>query len=172
MADTSSPATGRCERRSRPPRPGRPCLLRDVTRKFALIAAAALLATGCDGRGAGEIVGGDRPADAEDLSRASQVAREYLAAAGDGDTERLCDLRTRRTGCERAAEQLPVNPASARVVPEETTGMGRRARVVIDFGEAALDSGRVVGGEILEMDLRLENGEYRVARLGLASFAD
>jgi hypothetical protein len=32
--------------------------------------------------------------------------------------------------------------------------------------------GRAVGGSILELDLKLENGEYRVASLGRAVFAD
>lgn len=47
-----------------------------------------------------------------------------------------------------------------------------RARVVIDFGEAVLEDGHAVGGEILEMDLESQGDNYKVERLGFAAFAD
>jgi len=50
--------------------------------------------------------------------------------------------------------------------------MGRNARVVIDSGDAFIESGRAVGGVILEMDLRFEGGHFSVSQLGFAVFPD
>ena len=134
--------------------------------------------------------------------RADKVVRAYLRAAADGDAERLCALRTdgavRRWGgkaaCERQAEGIAIDPlraavsmglrerlrekaaairpSEASVVDVETSTAGEDARAVIDYGEAVLDDGRVVGGEILEMDLKLRGDGYKVVRLGFAAHAD
>lgn len=43
---------------------------------------------------------------------------------------------------------------------------------MIDLGKAVVESGQAVGGQVLEVDLRVERGKYRVTRVGLATFAD
>lgn len=134
--------------------------------------------------------------------RANKVVRAYLRAAADGDAQRLCALRTAgavrrwggRAACERQAEGIAldplragvsmglrerlhdkaaaISPSKASVVEVETSTSGDDARAVIDYGEAILDDGRAVGGEILEMDLKLQGDGYRVVRLGFAAHAD
>lgn len=145
-----------------------------------LLVALALVAAGCADRNAGELSGPGRPIDAEQLARVGEVARAYLHADG----ERLCALRTerdvRRRGgpapCARRLSALAkasmIDLGSARILPADTTGTGTRARVVIDFGKAVVESGQAVGGQVLEMDLRVERGDYRVTRVGVATFAD
>jgi hypothetical protein len=43
---------------------------------------------------------------------------------------------------------------------------------VADYGEAVLDSGHAVAGKILEVDLRMQDGRYKVSRVGPAVFVD
>jgi hypothetical protein len=134
--------------------------------------------------------------------RAESVARTYLRAAAEGDVARLCALRTdaalRRwggeAGCKREAKGIAIDPpragvskvvrgrlqkkaatvrpGAAKVLPSDTSTTDETARVVIDYGEAMLEDGHAVGGEILEMELELQGEEYRVAGLGFAAFAD
>jgi hypothetical protein len=134
--------------------------------------------------------------------RANDLARDYLRAAAEGDVKRVCALRTdgalRRWGgqaaCERHAKglavdpppprvgpglrhrlkkkALAVNPRAASVVPDDTSTTPDQARVVIDFGKAMIEDGHAVGGEILEMDLKSQGDDYKVARLGFAAFVD
>jgi len=150
-----------------------------------LVSVAALVMSGC---GADE--------------RANDFARDYLRAAAEGDVKRLCALRTdralRRWGgqaaCERHAKGLVVDPPPPRVGPglrhalnrkalainpravelvhDDTSSTPDQARVVIDFGEAMIEDGHAVGGEILEMDLTSQGDDYEVARLGFAAFVD
>jgi hypothetical protein len=159
-------------------------------RPLAVTIAVAIAATSGCGGGRG------------DEGRATDFARDYLRTAANGNVHELCALRTdaalRRWGgqaaCERRAKglaidplpprvgprlrralnrkALAVNPRSANVVPDDTSITNDRARVVIDFGKAILDDGRAVGGEILEMDLRSQDDDYMVTRLGFAAFAD
>ena len=44
--------------------------------------------------------------------------------------------------------------------------------MVIDFGEAVIEEGHAVGGEILEMDLTSQGDDDKLERLGFAAFAD
>jgi len=62
--------------------------------------------------------------------------------------------------------------AASRVVTHDTTGSGAKARVVIDYGQAVIEAHTAVGGTIIEMDLRMRAGRYRIDYLGLAVFAD
>ena len=133
---------------------------------------------------------------------ANDVAGAYLRAAAHGDVERLCALRTDgslrwwggRRGCERRAKGIAVGPLprtldrrtrlgiqrkaldvdarTAQVLPADTTVQGEDARVVVDFGEAFLEDGHAVGGEIIEVDLKHAGDRYRIARVGFAVFAD
>ena len=140
-------------------------------------AVAVSLATGCGG------------ADSERAAQAEGVAKDYLRAAAARDADRLCGLRTRRSleklggraACERKLRELTpdsgpprkrANADSAKVLPDDTTVTERTARVVVDAGEADVDSGHAVAGVILEMDLRLEKSRYKVDRVGFAVFAD
>jgi hypothetical protein len=54
----------------------------------------------------------------------------------------------------------------------DTSGLGITARAVADYGEAVLDSGHAVAGKILEVDLRMQDGRYKVSRVGAAVFVD
>jgi hypothetical protein len=138
---------------------------------------AVALASGCGG------------ADSERETEAEAVANDYLRAAAARDAERQCALRTQRSleklggraACERRLRGLApdsgparkrANADSAEVVPDDTTATDRTARVVVDAGEADVDSGHAVGGVILEMDLRRETNRYKVDRVGYAVFAD
>lgn len=134
--------------------------------------------------------------------RATDFAREYVRAAAQGNVKRLCAIRTDaalrgwggQAACERRAKglaidpppprvgpglrrgltrkALAVKPRTAKVVPDDTSITGDRARVVIDFGKAVVEDGHAVGGEILEMDLKSHGDNYKVARLGFAVFPD
>jgi hypothetical protein len=150
-----------------------------------VIAVAMTVTSGCGGE-----------------ERATDFAREYVRAAADGNVKRLCALRTDgalrgwggRAACERRAKglaidpppnkvgpglsrtlerkALAVQPRTAKVVPDDTSITEDRARVVIDFGKAFIEDGHAVGGEILELDLKSQGDEYKVARLGFAVFPD
>jgi hypothetical protein len=71
-----------------------------------------------------------------------------------------------------ADEESPHSNLRAKVVPDDTSRTGDRARVVIDFGEATLEDGHAIGGQILETHLTSQGDDYKVARLGFAVFAD
>jgi hypothetical protein len=172
-----------------------------MRRRWALVGVAAVLATGCAERAASDRAA-RLPADAAQLVRADEVGREYLDAAARNDHARLCALRTEgvlsrwggRAACERRAKGLLLGPyrhstpralklrrthkglavdaAAAEVLPADTSGTGDEARVVVDFGKALVENGHAVGGEIIEVDLKREHGDYRVARVGFAVFAD
>ena len=150
-----------------------------------VIALAVAAASGCGNEG-----------------RATDFARDYVRAAAQGNVKRLCAVRTDgalrgwggQAACERRAKGLAIDPTppgvgpglhrglnrkalavkprAAKVVPDDTSTTGGRARVVIDFGKAVIEDGHAVGGEILEMDLRSQGDDYKVARLGFAVFAD
>jgi hypothetical protein len=143
----------------------------------ALAAAAAVFAAGC------------AEGSQEQLARADDVARAYLRAAANGDAKRLCAMRTRgalsalggRAACEHRPPGVEVfhrrklsaaDLTAAKVLPEDTSADGTRARVVVDYGEAVIDSGHAVSGKILEFDLRMEGGRYKVGRVGAAVFVD
>jgi hypothetical protein len=134
--------------------------------------------------------------------RAEKVARTYLRAAAAGDTGRLCALRTEEAlgkwggkeacrrravglaigpplaGASRAARRrmekkaAAVDPHQAKMLPADTSTSDKKARVVIHYGDAVVEDGHAVAGEILEMDLQMQGDEYRVARLGFAAFVD
>lgn len=85
-----------------------------------------------------------------------------------------------RAACERQPTGVEVfhhrrlsgsDLAAAEVLPGDTSGRGSTARVVADYGEAVLDFGHAVAGKILEVDLRMEDGRYKVRRVGAAVFA-
>ena len=125
-----------------------------------------------------------------------------MDAAAKADASRLCALRTTgsvsrwggREACEHRAKGLLLGPyrhstpqtlkmrltrrgqavdaAAARILPADTSVTGDDARVVVDFGNAFIEDGRASGGDVIEIDLKLERGDYRVARVGFASFAD
>jgi hypothetical protein len=156
--------------------------------RSVLVAVAVAVTSGCGGDGSEE--------------RATDFALKYLRAADEGDVKRLCTLRTDRAlrgwggqaTCERRATGLAVDPPppsvgpglrnglerkalavkarTAKVVSDDTSTTDDRARVVIDFGEAVLEDGHAVAGEILEMDLTSHGDSYKVERLGFAVFAD
>lgn len=65
-----------------------------------------------------------------------------------------------------------VDAAAARVLPADSSGTGDDARVVVDFGKAYVEDGHANGGEVIEIDLKREDGDYRVARVGFAVFPD
>jgi hypothetical protein len=136
----------------------------------------ALVATsfaGCQGR------------DAED---AEAVAQDYLEAAARGDAQRLCELRSRRAlrrigddtcpstlrylAADAGPRRERLDAENAKVLSEDTTASEDTARVVIDVGRADVEGEHAVGGQVLEMDLRRESGDYKVDRVGLAVFAD
>jgi hypothetical protein len=170
-------------------------------RRWALLGVAAVLGPGCGQEMASDRANG-LPASAQQLAHADQVSREYLDAVARGDRARLCALRTEgavsRWGggaaCERRAKGLLLGPyrhstrrslkmhltqkgqavdaGAAEVLPTDTSGRGDEARVVVDFGKALVENGHATGGEIIEIDLKQERGDYRVARVGFAAFAD
>jgi hypothetical protein len=148
----------------------------------------AVLAAGC-GQDSNTGLPYEPPPDAEQLVKADEVARTYLRAAARGDAERVCAMRTRgalrelggRAACERQPTGIEVfhhrrlsgtELAAAEVLPGDTSGRGLTARVVADYGQAVLDSSHAVAGKILEVDLRMEGGRYKVSRVGAAVFVD
>jgi hypothetical protein len=161
-----------------------------------LVAVAALTA------GCGDDRAATRQASAEELGRAEDVVRSYLDAAAREDRARLCELRTDgvlsrwggQRACERRAKGLLLGPyrhsasrrlkrnltrrgvgvdaAAAKVLDANTSGTGDGAGVWVDYGKAILKNGRAVGGSILTFELKREHGEYRIARVGFAAFAD
>jgi hypothetical protein len=163
------------------------------------LALPALSLSACD---QDERAAAVRPASADELLRANAVARAYVRAAVARDPARRCALRTRRSvrllggpaGCRKRNDPLTLgplregvspgtvraidrkaralDPSKVRVVPADTAGERGEARVVLDFGEALIESGHAVGGEILEMELRRERRGYRVHTIGFAAFAD
>jgi hypothetical protein len=153
---------------------------------------AALAASGCNA------VSGNNTANESVLD----LAHGYLRAAAKGDNTRLCSLRTdgalRRWGgraaCERRAggmafdppregaspatikliarQTRAIDPRTARIVEAHGFERADQAEVVIDFGKALVEDGHAVGGEIIEMHVRLQNGVYKVSQLNTAVFAD
>jgi hypothetical protein len=81
-------------------------------------------------------------------------------------------LTPRRVKMQLTRRGLTVDAAAAKVLPADTSEMGNEARVVVDFGKAYVQSGHAIGGEILEFDLKREDGQYRVAGVDFAVFAD
>jgi hypothetical protein len=166
-------------------------------RLCALAGLAAALCAGCEQDGAT-----GHPPSPERLAHANEVAGDYLDAAAEADASRLCALRSEgavsrwggRIACEHRAKGLLLGPyrhvtphrlkmrlarkgqavgaAAARVLPVDTSGTDDDARVVVDYGRAYVKDGHAYGGEIIEIDLKYEAGDYRVARVGFAEFAD
>jgi hypothetical protein len=156
------------------------------------IAVVVVAASGCNA------ISGDNTAH----KRVLDLAHRYLRAAARGDNARLCSLRTdgalRRWGgraaCERRAQGMAFDPpragvsrATIRLIDRQTRAIDpRTARIVeaqgferpdqavvmIDFGKASIEDGHAVGGQIIEMHVRLRDGAYKVSHLNTAVFAD
>ena len=100
---------------------------------------------------------------------------DELAASGERGVFAVGPLRRRldrRTRLRLQRKGLGVDGGAAKVLPADTTLEAQKARVVVDFGEAVVEGGRTVGGEIIEIDLEQVGNDFRVARVGFATFAD
>jgi hypothetical protein len=156
-----------------------------------MAAAVSVLALGCgqNAKNAQVELPYERPPDQEQLIEADELARTYLRAAADGDSERLCALRTRgalrelggRAACERKLTGVtvfhrrtlrPAQLAGAEVLSGDTNGHGIVAHVTVDYGKATIESGHAVAGKVLQFRLRMEGGRYRVSDVGAAVYVD
>jgi hypothetical protein len=124
-----------------------------------------------------------------------------MRAAVKGDVARLCSTRTEGSltrwggpaACERRAEGLAfdpvynrgteklmrrldtryrkIDPGSVKIVEGDTSIADDEASIVLDYAKAYFDGGHGVGGEVIQMRLKRQDGTYRVSSLGTAVFA-
>jgi hypothetical protein len=157
-----------------------------VSPRVIAAAVVVVMTAGC-GQDSNTGLNLPRTLDTDQVVEANEVAQQYFSAAARGDAGRMCAMRTKgalrelggRAACLREPKPVGRNfgrslsssqLAAAEVLPGETRGTGPTAHVMVDYGKATFESGHPVSGKILELDLRLEGGRYKVSRVGGAVF--